>query len=87
MEKLDILKLLSDESRYNIFVKLLEFEGLCISELEGLLGLKQANLSKHMKKFKDLDIVESERSKNMIKYRIKSSFLSDNIDLIKYLMM
>ena len=87
MEKLDVLKLLSDESRYNIFTKLLEFEGLCISELEGLLGLKQANLSKHMKKFKDLNIVESERSKNMIKYKIKSSFLSENIDLIKYLMM
>ena len=87
MEKLDVLKLLSDESRYNIFTKLLEFEGLCISELEGLLGLKQANLSKHMKKFKDLDIVEYTRSKNMIKYSIKSSFLSENIDLIKYLMM
>lgn len=87
MEKLEIIKLLSDESRYNIFIKMLEFEGLCISELEALLGLKQANLSKHMKKFKDLNIVESERSKNMIKYRIKSSFLSENIDLIKYLMM
>ena len=87
MEKLDVLKLLSDESRFNIFVKLLEFEGLCISELEGLLGLKQANLSKHMRKFKDLGIVESNRSKNMIKYKIKSSFLSENLDLIKYLMM
>lgn len=87
MEKLEILKLLSDESRYNIFIKLLEFEGLCISELEGLLGLKQANLSKHMKRFKDVGIVEASREKNMIKYKIKGSFLSDNIDLIKYLMM
>lgn len=87
MEKLDVIKLLSDESRFNIFVKLLEFEGLCISELEVLLGLKQANLSKHMRKFKDLEIVESSRTKNMIKYKVKSSFLSENIDLIKYLMM
>lgn len=87
MEKLNVLKLLSDESRYNIFIKMLEFEGLCVSELEGLLGLKQANISKHLKKFKDLDIVESNRTKNMIKYRIKDSFLSENLDLIKYLMM
>jgi ArsR family transcriptional regulator len=87
MEKIEVIKLLSEESRYNIFVKLLEFEGLCISELEGLVGLKQANLSKHMKRFKDLDIVESARTKNMIKYNIKDSFLSENIDLIKYLMM
>ena len=87
MEKLEIIKLLSEESRYIIFTKLLEFEGLCISELEGLTGLKQANLSKHMKRFKDLDIVEFSRSKNMIKYKIKDSFLSKNIDLIKYLMM
>jgi len=87
MEKLEIIKLLSEESRYLIFTKLLEFEGLCISELEGLLGLKQANLSKHMKRFKDLNIVDFTRSKNMIKYKIKDSFLSENIDLVKYLMM
>jgi ArsR family transcriptional regulator len=87
MEKFEVIKLLSEESRFYIFMKLLEFEGLCISELEGLLGLKQANLSKHMKKFKDLDIVEFSRSKNMIKYKIRDSFLSENIDLIKYLMM
>ena len=87
MEKLDVIKLLSEESRFDIFMKLIEFEGLCISELEALLGLKQANLSKHMKKFKNMNIVESSRSKNMIKYKIKDSFLSENIDLIKYLMM
>ena len=87
MEKLDVLKLLSDESRYGIFTRMLEFEGLCISELESLLGLKQANLAKQMKKFKDLDSVESTRTKNMVKYKIKDSFLSENIDLIKYLMM
>jgi len=87
MEKYSIIKLLSDQNRYNIFIKLLEYDGLCISEIEGLLGLKQANVSKHMRQFKELGIVDFERQKNMIKYKVKDSFLNDNIDLIKYLMM
>lgn len=87
MEKQLIIKLLSDQNRYNIFIKLLEFDGLCISEIEGLLGLKQANVSKHMRQFKELEIVEYERQKNMIKYRVKDTFLNEHIDLIKYLMM
>jgi ArsR family transcriptional regulator len=68
-------------------MKLLEYEGLCVSEIEGLLGLKQANTSKHISKFRELGILESTRTKNMIKYKIKESFVSENIDLIKYLMI
>lgn len=87
MIKYHILKLLSDENRYNIFTKLLEYDGLCVSEIEGLLGAKQANISKHLKKFKDLDILEAHREKNMIRYKVKESFLNEHVDLIKYLMM
>jgi len=86
MNKFEIIRLLSDENRFNIFTKLIDFDGLCVSEIEGLLGIKQANASKHIRRFKDLDMLDSERNKNMIKYRIKDSFIQEHTDLIKYLM-
>ena len=68
-------------------MKLLEYDELCVTEIEALLGIKQANTSKHLRRFKDFDVVETSREKNMIKYRIKESFLNENMELIKYLMM
>jgi len=87
MDKFMILKLLADVNRFNIFMKLLEYDELCVCELEELLGIKQANTSKHLRKFKDLNMVFARRVKNMIKYSIKEEFLSENMDLIKYLMI
>ena len=87
MDKLMIVKLLSDQNRFNIFMKLLEYDELCVCEIEDLLGIKQANTSKHLKKFKDLNIITSRRNKNMIKYSIKEEFLNENEDLIKYLII
>ncbi len=85
MDKFNTIKLLSDETRFNIFMKLMEFDNLCVSEIESLLGIKQANTSKHLKKFKEFGIVESIRIGNMIRYNIKESFQEENVDLIRYL--
>ena len=82
-----VLQLLAVENRFNIFMKLLEYDELCVCEIEGLLGIKQANTSKHLKKFKDLNMISSRRIKNMIKYSIKEDFLSENMELIRYLMV
>ena len=87
MEKYDIIKLLADQNRYKIFNILMDYDELAVSEIESLLGLKQANTSKHLRKFKDLGILESRREKNMIKYKIRNQFLNENTDLIKYLML
>ncbi len=87
MDKFSVIKLLSDTSRFNMFMKLLEYDELSVCEIEELVGIKQSNTSKHLKKFKDLEIVSSKRVKNMIKYKIKEDFVNENADLIKYLMM
>jgi len=87
MDKFMVVKLLSDQNRFNIFMKLLEYDELCVCEIEDLLGIKQANTSKHLKKFKDLNIITSRRMKNMVKYSIKEEFLSDNEALIRYLVI
>lgn len=85
MEKIEVIKLLSDSNRYNIFIKLLEYDELCICELEELLSIKQANASKHLKKFKNLGILDSTRDKNLIKYSLKKKFINDNSELVRYL--
>lgn len=87
MEKFLIIKLLAEENRFNIFMKLLEYGELCVCEIEELLNIKQANTSKHLSKFKELNMLTSKREGNLIKYSIKEEFLSDNMDLIKYLMI
>lgn len=87
MKKNLVIKLLAEENRFNIFMKLLDYGELCVSEIESLLGIKQANTSKHLSKFKALNILSSKRQGNLIKYSIKEDFLSENMDLIKYLMI
>ena len=87
MDKYKIIKLLAEENRFNIFMKLLEYDELCVCEIEELLRIKQANTSKHLSKFKDLNILSSKREGNLIKYSIKEKFLDENVDLIKYLMI
>lgn len=87
MEKFDVIKLLSDETRFSIFKTLLDFDRLCVSEIENLLGIKQANTSKHLRKLKDFNVVESVREKNTIYYNVKEQFLTDNEELIRYLLV
>jgi ArsR family transcriptional regulator len=82
MDKFYIIKLLADENRFNIFMKLLEYGELCVCEIEELLRIKQANTSKHLSKFKKMDILSSK-----IKYSIKEAFLNEIVDLIMYLMI
>ncbi len=87
MNRFQTIKMLSDETRFNIFSKLLDYDRLCVCEIEQLLGIKQANTSKHLKKMKDNDVIESTREGNTVYYSIREDFMSDNEDLIKYLLL
>ena len=87
MEKFDVIKLLADETRFSIFKLLLDFDRLCVSEIENLLGIKQANTSKHLRKLKDFGVVDSTREKNIIYYNVREQFLHDNEELIRYLLV
>lgn len=87
VDKFSTIKMLSDETRFKIFTKLLDYDRLCVCELEGLLGIKQANTSKHLKKLKENEIVESTRERNTIYYNIREDFMKENEILIRYLLL
>lgn len=86
-DKFVMVKLLSDQTRFQILSSLLDFDQLCVSEIENLLGIKQANTSKHLKKMKELGVVESNRSGNIVYYKVTESFLHDHEGLIRYLLV
>lgn len=87
MDKFDTMRLLSDQTRFSIFKTLLDFDRLCVSEIENLLGTKQANTSKHLKKLKENGVIESNREGSVVYYNVSQLFLSDNEDLIRYLLL
>ena len=86
MNQYEIIKLLSDEIRFKIVMKLMDYEELYVSELVDLLQIKQANASKHLKKLREADIVDNRREKNMVMYKLTDTFIEENLQLIKYLM-
>lgn len=87
LDKFSVIKLLSDQTRFNIFIKLLDYDELCVCEIEQLLNIKQANTSKHLKKLREFNVIESRREKNIVYYKIKESFLTENEGLITYLLL
>jgi ArsR family transcriptional regulator len=86
-DKFTMIKLLSDQTRFQILSSLLDFDQLCVSELENLLGIKQANTSKHLKKMKESGIVDSKREGNTVYYHVTQEFLQDHEGLIRYLIV
>jgi len=87
VDKFKVIKMLSDETRFKIFTKLLDYDRLCVCEIEGLLGIKQANTSKHLKKLRENEIVESVREGNAIYYNVRDEFMTGNEELIRYLLL
>ncbi len=55
-----ILKVLSDKNRIRI-VKLLEKRKLCVCELAFVLAIKQPSVSRHLKKLKNVGLIEEEQ--------------------------
>lgn len=86
MDKFQVIKLLSDNTRFKIFTKLLDFDQLCVCEIEQLVGIKQANASKHLKKFKESNVVSTRREGNIVYYKVTEEFLLENEDLLRYLL-
>lgn len=64
-----ILKLLGDKTRLTI-MKILDEGSCCVSELVEILQISQPAISQHLRKLKDIGLVEEERKGQWISYSI-----------------
>jgi ArsR family transcriptional regulator len=75
MNLIKILKSLADENRLRI-INLLCQKELCVCELESILNMTQSNVSRHLIKLKDAELIESEKSGQFVIYRINQEALA-----------
>ena len=59
MERLSqICDMLSDKNRLRI-LKLLEYKPMCVCELTHVLGIRQPSVSRHLRKLKEANLIDS----------------------------
>ncbi|MCX7620857.1 MAG: metalloregulator ArsR/SmtB family transcription factor [Acidimicrobiales bacterium] len=75
-ERSGALKSLADPARWEI-VERLAAEELCVCHLVEELGLPQPLVSHHLKVLRNAGVVESERYKQWIYYRLNPEVLTD----------
>lgn len=78
----DVFKVLASQKRLEI-VQLLSSKELSVSEMIGMLGLPQANLSQHLSSLRQAGVVETRRQGVTIYYRLVDSRIADACELIK----
>ncbi len=83
--KCEYFKLLGCKTRLDIMKMLIINEQLCVCHIEEKLNLSQANASKHMKLFRDLEIVSSDKCGKNKYYYLQQDFKQENQQLIKYI--
>ena len=64
-----IFKALADENRIRI-LNLLKNGELCVCDIDGVLGIKQSNASRHLNKLKMAGIIVSEKKSQWVYYRL-----------------
>ena len=75
-ETTKVMKALADNNRLRI-INLLNEETLCVCELEKVMGLEQSNLSKHLNKLKEAQIILSDKTPPFIFHRINPLILKN----------
>lgn len=83
--KIDLFKLLSCQTRFDIMNMLIINDHICVCHLESCLGLSQANASKHMRVFRELDIVETEKIGKSVFYKLRKEFACEHHQLLEYI--
>ncbi|WP_346353310.1 metalloregulator ArsR/SmtB family transcription factor [Azotosporobacter soli] len=70
-----IMKALSDETRLSI-VNLLRVESLCVCEIEAVLQNSQSNVSRHLAKLREAEIIISDKRAQWVYYEINQELLA-----------
>ena len=64
------LKLLGDKTRLTM-IKLLQDNALCVCEFVEIFGISQPAISQHIRKLKDIGLVEEDRRGQWVLYSLK----------------
>lgn len=86
MDIYKLMKLLSDPTRMKILFVLYN-QPSYVQEIVDLVEQSQANVSKHLKKLRDLGIVSSENEGNKVKYEVDGGYLNQCIVFIPLMNM
>ena len=79
----NVFKLIGDENRYKILSFLIKNGESCVCNLEELLEIKQANLSKHLNIMKKENLLSSKQVGKFVHYSVAESFAKEYKLLIK----
>lgn len=74
MEIVEIFKALSDESRVRI-INILKSKKMCVCDIESILQLPQANVSRHLARLKTAGIIKSEKKSQWVYFWISEECL------------
>lgn len=82
----ELFKTLGDINRLRILNLLME-NSVCVCEIENILKLSQTNVSRHLGKLKNSNIVSVKKKAQWNYYEIDKRFKKNNSDLINYLIL
>lgn len=80
----NLFKILGDRNRLRI-INLLQKGELCVCEMEAILDTSQSNISRHLARLRNEEIVIFEKKAQWIYYQINPAFIEDNNLLYQYL--
>ena len=66
----DIFKALADETRLIIFSLLLNYDELCVCDVEGILQISQSKASRHLRYLKNAGLVDDRREGLWVYYKV-----------------
>jgi ArsR family transcriptional regulator, arsenate/arsenite/antimonite-responsive transcriptional repressor len=69
MNLIKVIKALADENRLRI-LNLINHRELCVCEIESVLGMTQSNVSRHLVKLRDAEIICYEKDGQFVFYTI-----------------
>lgn len=81
-----ILKALSDENRLRIICLLSHKKGMCVCEIQEIIGLSQPTISFYLKKLEEAEIITHSKSGLWVEYSINEN-IGANLNIINALMM
>jgi ArsR family transcriptional regulator len=76
MNLIKIMKSLADENRLRI-LNLLHHKELCVCEMENLLDMTQSNVSRHLIKLKEAELIESEKQGQFVFHKVNPAVLDE----------